>query len=166
MREVKKFFHLALHVTDLDKSIDFYKRLGCEYMFTLKLDDGRPWLAYVRLNKDQYLELFQIYEDHPLTPREKKITQESDDFFGHLSFLVPDIYKAAKDWAAAGCPLVYAPFRPEIVPLDDISGVHWAAGAADRNWICWIQDPDGNWIEVMEEREDSYQKVFEETHPW
>ena len=37
---------------------------------------------------------------------------------------------------------------------------------ADRNYICWVSDPDGNWIEVMEERDDSWQKVFEEQHPF
>ena len=30
MREFSKLFHLALHVTDMEKSVAFYEKLGCE----------------------------------------------------------------------------------------------------------------------------------------
>ena len=74
MREFSKLFHLALHVTDMEKSVAFYEKLGCEKVFSLNLPDGRVWLTYVRVTELQYLELFQIYPDHPLTPRERLAT--------------------------------------------------------------------------------------------
>lgn len=166
-KEFKNFnhlFHLALHVTDLERSVAFYNKLGCEKVFSLDFPDGRPWLTYVRLNKLQYLELFQIYPDHPMTPRDH-VSHEKDDFFGHLSFLVPDIYKAATDWAEKGVHVVYAPFKPEPMPLEDDSVIRGRVGA-DRNYICWVNDPDGNWVEIMEELDDSWQKVFEENTPF
>ncbi|MBG0787282.1 MAG: VOC family protein [Anaerolineaceae bacterium] len=164
MREFTRLFHLSLHVNDLQQSIAFYNKLGFEHMFTLKLKDGRDWLAYVRITEGQYLELFPVYEDHPMTPR-GPIELKPDDNFGHFSFLVPDIYAAACDWAKKGVHVVYAPFKPERIPLEDDSVIRGFVGA-DRNHICWIQDPDGNWIEIMEELEDSWQKVFEEAHPF
>ena len=50
--EMKKFnslFHLALHVTDMERTLDFYQKLGMDKMFTLQLPDGRDWLTYVRV---------------------------------------------------------------------------------------------------------------------
>ena len=164
MREFNKLFHLALHVTDMDKSVEFYEKLGFEKVFSLNLPDGRVWLTYIRVTELQYLELFQIYPDHPMTPRDH-ISHEKDDFFAHLSGLVSDIYEAARHWAAKGIDIVYAPFKPEAIPLDDDSVIRGRFGA-DRNYIGWVVDPDGNWIEVMEEREDSWQKVFEENNPF
>lgn len=164
MREFSQLFHLALHVTDMDKSVAYYEKLGFEKVFSLNLPDGRVWLTYIRISELQYLELFQIYPDHPLTPRDG-ISHEPDDFFGHLSFLVPDIYKAACDWAKQGIHVVYAPFKPENIPLEDDSVIRGRLGA-DKNYICWLCDPDGNWIEVMEETEESWQKVFEQNHPF
>ena len=164
MREFNKLFHLALHVTDMDKSVEFYEKLGFEKVFSLNLPDGRVWLTYIRVTELQYLELFQIYPDHPMTPRDH-ISHEKDDFFAHLSVLVSDIYEAARHWAAKGIDIVYAPFKPEAIPLDDDSVIRGRFGA-DRNYIGWVVDPDDNWIEVMEEREDSWQKVFEENNPF
>ena len=164
MREFNKLYHLALHTSDMQKSIEFYEKLGFEKLFTLNLPDGRPWLSYVRVAKLQYLELFQIYPDHPMTPRDH-VSHEKDDFFAHLSVLVPDIYTAAKKWAEKGVHIVYAPFKPEPIPLEDDSVIRGRYGA-DNTYIGWIVDPDGNWIEVMEEREDALQKVFEEKNPF
>ncbi len=164
MREFSKLFHLALHVTDMEKSVAFYEKLGCEKVFSLNLPDGRVWLTYVRVTELQYLELFQIYPDHPLTPRDH-LDHDKDDFFAHLSFLVRDIYKTALEWKKQGVQVVFAPFKPEAIPLEDDSVIRGRYGA-DRNYICWVSDPDGNWIEVMEERDDSWQKVFEEQHPF
>ena len=45
MREFSKLFHLALHVTDMEKSVAFYEKLGCEKVFSLNLPDGRVWLT-------------------------------------------------------------------------------------------------------------------------
>ena len=53
MREFSKLFHLALHVTDMEKSVAFYERLGCEKVFSLNLPDGRVWLTYVRVTELQ-----------------------------------------------------------------------------------------------------------------
>lgn len=164
MREFTKLFHLALHVADMQKAVELYENMGFEKVFDLPLPDGRIWLTYIRVSELQYLELFQIYPDNPMTPRDH-VSHEADDFFAHLSVLVPDIYETAKHWAAKGIHVVYAPFKPEAIPLEDDSIIRGRYGA-DKNYICWVVDPDGNWIEVMEEREDSLQKLFEENNPF
>src|SRR5260370_13951772 len=51
--------HIALYVSDLDKARNFYEDfLGFQESFTLKRDDGSVRIAFVKINDQQYLELF------------------------------------------------------------------------------------------------------------
>src|SRR5437667_12181519 len=51
--------HMALFVSDLQKARAFYKDfLGYEEPYTLKRDDGTDRIAFIKINEDQYLELF------------------------------------------------------------------------------------------------------------
>src|SRR5215469_11753208 len=51
--------HMALFVSDLGKARAFYKDfLGYEEPYTLKRDDGSDRIAFIKINEDQYLELF------------------------------------------------------------------------------------------------------------
>ena len=51
--------HMALFVSDLEKSRDFYERfLGFEEPYVLKLEDGSVRIAFIKVNDYQYLELF------------------------------------------------------------------------------------------------------------
>ena len=162
MRKYSSLFHLALHVSDMQRSIDYYTRVGADFMFTLKLPDGRDWLTYMRIAKGQYLELFQIYEDHPMTPH-GPINLAKNDVFGHLSFSVKDLKEAATEWAKNGIELIYAPFHPmdRPIPLDNFD----ARRSVDGCIIGWLVDPDGNKIEVMQQ-DDSMQQQFERANPY
>jgi catechol 2,3-dioxygenase-like lactoylglutathione lyase family enzyme len=51
--------HIALFVSDLQKARAFYKDfLGYEEPYTLKRPDGSDRVAFIKINEDQYLELF------------------------------------------------------------------------------------------------------------
>src|SRR5499427_1999035 len=51
--------HMALYVNDLQKARAFYKDfLGYEEPYTLKRDDGSDRIAFIKINEDQYIELF------------------------------------------------------------------------------------------------------------
>src|SRR5258707_10788778 len=51
--------HMALFVSDLQKARAFYKDfLGYEEPYVLKRDDGSDRIAFIKINENQYLELF------------------------------------------------------------------------------------------------------------
>lgn len=51
--------HVALYVSDLGKERAFYKDfLGFDEPFSLRRDDGKEWISFIKLNDYQYLELF------------------------------------------------------------------------------------------------------------
>src|SRR5215469_15532314 len=51
--------HMALYVNDLGKARVFYEDfLGYGEPYVLKRDDGSERIAFIKINEDQYLELF------------------------------------------------------------------------------------------------------------
>ena len=50
--------HVAFRVNDLEASLAFYAKLGFPEFLRLTQDDGRPWIAYLKITDQLYLELF------------------------------------------------------------------------------------------------------------
>ncbi|HWR34329.1 MAG TPA: VOC family protein [Clostridia bacterium] len=51
--------HIAIYVSDLQKARAFYKDfLGYEEPYAIKRDDGTDRIAVIKINEDQYIELF------------------------------------------------------------------------------------------------------------
>jgi lactoylglutathione lyase len=118
--------HIALRVRDLEASIAFYEKLGFPEFLRLLEEDGSPWIVYMQFEDNLYLELFPGGVDR--VPQQATGTH-------HLCLTVDDIEATAKHLASVGIPLTS--------PLTDKRGL-------DRNRGMWIEDPDGNRIEVME----------------
>lgn len=132
MLTVSRITHVALRVADIDRSLDFYAgKLGFREMLRLERD-GRLWLVYLRITDTQYLELFPEGEGAVAGPM---ITG-----LNHICLEVPDIDNALAELAGLGIEL----YRPKLF-------------GADNNWQAWIQDPDGNRIELMQMMPDSAQ---------
>lgn len=119
--------HVALKVRDLQKSIDFYSKLGFPEFLRLTEDDGSPWIVYMRFGDDLYLELFPGGHDRVPGPEGTGVN--------HLSLTVDDIEATEAHLKKAGIPLAS--------PRKNVRGV-------DNNRGMWIEDPDGNRIEIME----------------
>lgn len=134
MLTVNSIAHVAIRVKDIDAILDFYcNRLGFAEM--LRLDrDGRLWLVYLRITDDQYLEIFPEGEGERAAEREAV-------GFNHMCLSVPDIDQTVAELAAAGVDLI----RPRVQ-------------GADGNWQCWIEDPEGHRIELMQMAENSMQE--------
>ncbi|MGR3661636.1 MAG: VOC family protein [Paracoccaceae bacterium] len=126
--------HVALQVRDLQTSIDFYEKLGFPEFLRLNNDDGEPWIVYMRVTDDFYFELFP----GPDTGLVKK----GQTGVHHLSLQAADIMETVAHLESVGIPLE--------APLKDKRGV-------DGNRGCWIVDPDGNRIELMEMAPDCIQ---------
>ncbi|AVF04366.1 MULTISPECIES: VOC family protein [Devosia] len=126
--------HVAIKVTDLDRSLDFYRdRLGFPEMLRLKHDNGETWLVYLRITDDQYLEIFPGAEND-------RAPGWNANGVNHMCFTIEDLEGTTERIKAAGIALT-----SEIKP------------GLDGNRQAWIEDPDGNRIELMEMAQDCLQ---------
>ena len=133
MLTVSSIAHVAIRVKDIASILDFYcNKLGFAEM--LRLDrDGQLWLVYLRITDDQYLEVFPDGEGTLAAEREAV-------GYNHMCLSVPDIDQTVAELEAAGIELI----RPKAL-------------GADGNWQCWIEDPEGHRIELMQMAENSMQ---------
>jgi lactoylglutathione lyase len=134
MQGIVGLAHVAIKVTDLDRSLDFYiNKHGFPEMLRLHKDDGSTWLVYMRITDDQYLEVFPGAEND-------RAPGWDANGMNHMCLSVEDIDAVVKRIEAAGIAL--------LLPLKL---------AVDGNRQAWIEDPDGNRIELMEMDADSLQ---------
>src|SRR5439155_23105213 len=83
--------HMALYVSDLAKARVFYKDfLGYDEPFALKRKDGTDRIAFIKINEDQYLELFAEAPSH------------NDGQLNHISFYTDDAGRMRDYLAARG----------------------------------------------------------------
>jgi lactoylglutathione lyase len=119
--------HLALVVSDMKKSTEFYSGiLGFEKVFDIPDAKGAPWIVYFKIGAGQFIELFYQNKEAPVDVAAKGA-------FSHVCYLVDDIHRTETDIKKRGGVLD----RP--IKL-----------GVDGNYQCWIKDPDGNRIEFMQ----------------
>jgi lactoylglutathione lyase len=133
MKGITSIGHVAIRVKDIDRSLDFYvNKLGFTEMFRLDRDD-RLWIVYLRITDDQYLELF------PDGVGDRSADAETVGL-NHVCLAVDDIDSVIRQLETNGVSLT----RPKKV-------------AVDRNAQAWIEDPDGNRLELMQLAPDALQ---------
>ena len=135
MRGISGIGHVALKVYDLDRSLDFYvNKLGFAEMMRMNKDDGSLWLVYLRITDTQFLEIFPGAD-----------TDRSPGWNGnaitHICLEVDDLDSVVDDIEKAGIKLIIG-----------------KKTSADRNKQAWVEDPDGNRIELMQIAPDSLQR--------
>lgn len=134
IRGLNTLGHVAIRAKDIDSSLDFYvNKLGFEEMLRLHRDNGDLWLVYLRINDEQFLEVFPYAVGDEAPPREAI-------GLNHVCITVEDIGSVVEQLEAVGISL--------ISPLKT---------GADGNRQAWIADPEGNRFELMEMAPDSYQ---------
>jgi lactoylglutathione lyase len=127
MKGITSLGHVAVRVNDIDRSLDFYvNKLGFEEMFRLHKEDGTLWIVYLRVTDDQYVELFPGGEGNRSPHTEAA-------GYNHMCFTVDNLDAVIAQLAERGVALS----RGRKV-------------AVDRNPQAWVEDPDGNRIELME----------------
>jgi catechol 2,3-dioxygenase-like lactoylglutathione lyase family enzyme len=119
--------HMALYVSDLQKSRAFYEDfLGFQEPYVLKREDGSDRIVFIKVNENQYLELFA--EPPPQAGHLNHIAFLTDSAEGMRTFL-----------AAHGVKV------PEKVDTGRI-------GNSNFNVI----DPDGHTVEIVEYKANSW----------
>ncbi|HEY6540960.1 MAG TPA: VOC family protein [Ktedonobacteraceae bacterium] len=118
--------HVAFRIRDLDRSLDFYcNKLGFRKAFHLDREGTpSPWIVYLQVAPGHFIELFPggQGENDPRTIG-----------YNHFCLLVDDMATTLKELEARGLPISGEPTL-----------------GLDNNWQYWIQDPDGNPIEIMQ----------------
>ncbi|WP_066195976.1 VOC family protein [Gracilibacillus timonensis] len=131
---IKRIGHTAYTVANMEESLTFYcDYLGFEKLFELNNPEGEPWIVYVKVCEGQFIELF--YGGEKRNP-----TDESTIGYQHLCLEVDDMNKLVTDLKAKGVTL-------DVEPQQGL----------DKNYQCWVKDPDGNRIEFMELHPESPQ---------
>lgn len=124
---IKQIGHLALTVEDMETALNFYCGvLPFEKAFELRDDDGNPWIVYVKIGNGQFLELFYGGEN-------KAESLPKPIGFNHFCLEVDDIHEIADHVKNKGWTLDVEPQMGK-----------------DKNYQCWVKDPDGNRIEFMQ----------------
>ena len=131
---VKGVAHLAFCVSDMEASLKFYETFGIKKVFSILSDENEPWIEYLKINNNQFIELF--YSKEPFEP----LPMWKQRAYVHLCLAVDDIHAAAKAITDAGYTLVVEPKQGK-----------------DNNWQCWTCDPDGNAVEFMQMMPDALQ---------
>jgi len=127
MQGITGLGHVAIKVTDLERSLDYYvNKLGFPEMLRLGKDDGSVWLVYLRITDDQYLEVF------PGAQNDRAPGWDANGL-NHVCLTVDNIDTVLAQIDKAGLTL--------LLPLKT---------AIDGNRQAWLEDPDGNRIELME----------------
>src|SRR5215831_479245 len=119
--------HVALFVSDLQKARAFYEDfLGYQEPYVLKRDDGSDRIVFIKINEQQFIELFA---ENP----------KQDGHLSHISFFT-DSAERMRD---------YLTFRGIKVPDKVGKGI---IGNLNFN----ITDPDGHTVEIVQYEPDSW----------
>ena len=119
--------HIALGVSDMEKSLDFYcGLLGLTKAFELHDDNDQPWIIYLKISDGQFIELFYNAKG-PVDPYWGKAGYQ------HFCFGVDDIWAFTERLHSRG---LYLDKNPTM--------------GKDTNYQIWVKDPDGVDIEIMQ----------------
>ena len=133
MKNIVGIGHIAMRVKEIERTLIFYRdKLGFQEMFRLERD-GKLMLIYLRVTDTQYIELF------PEAVGDRAPGREANGL-NHICLEVDSIDGVLADLARAGIPIA----REKQM-------------GADGNLQAWIDDPDGNRIELMQMGEGNMQ---------
>jgi lactoylglutathione lyase len=123
--------HVAFRVTSLQRALDFYcNKLGFSEAFRLEQEgQPSPWIVYVQIAPGSFIELFPDSQDAPGTIP----ARDSLASYKHVCLLVNDLSATLHELTARGLEIPGSPKQ-----------------GLDSNLQYWINDPDGNPIELMQ----------------
>lgn len=130
---LKALAHVCLRVQNLPASIEFYvNKVGLKHAFDFTNDQGERFGVYLHVAGRGFVELFQAQEGEPERPRS----------WQHFCLEVDNVNQAARELREKGV---------------EVTNAHLGA---DGSWQVWLEDPDGNRIELHSYTPESKQKPF------
>jgi catechol 2,3-dioxygenase-like lactoylglutathione lyase family enzyme len=142
--------HCSFYCKDFEKMLSFYRdTLEIPAIFTLRNEDGSPWLTYLKVADRQFLELFnELYEGD---------NNWAKLSFSHMSLLVEDIFSAVRMLESKGVLITKGPSAMRNFLRVPYISDH--EPGACGSLTAWFQDPEGNEIELMQYTPVSMQVV-------
>jgi lactoylglutathione lyase len=126
----KRIAHVCLHVRDLQRSVDFYAKLGLRTKFQFTRG-GAPFGVYLEIADSSYVEIFEDKNRGPV----------ENTGIGHFCLETEDVDALSDHLRARGIPFT-----------DKKLG-------CDGTYQIWLKDPDGNSFEVHQYTPASTQKT-------
>jgi lactoylglutathione lyase len=127
MQAITGLGHVAIKVRDIDRTLAFYTGvLGMREMMRINKDDGTLWIVYLRITDTQFLEVFPGAET-------ERAPGWNSNGLNHICLTFNDLEAVVRELTSRGVKFI----------------IQLKTGA-DRNRQAWIEDPDGNRIELMQ----------------
>jgi lactoylglutathione lyase/glyoxylase I family protein len=126
----KRIAHVCLNVKSLERSLDFYTRVGFEPVFRFTRE-GRPFGVYLKLAESSFIEIFE----------DPKLGAPVNTGLLHFCLECDDLDKLMTDLRDRGI------------------GFSEKKLGCDNTWQIWLKDPDGNSFEVHQYTPKSMQFV-------
>jgi catechol 2,3-dioxygenase-like lactoylglutathione lyase family enzyme len=124
----KRIAHLCLNVKDLQRSLDFYTRLGLEPIFRFTRQ-GALFGVYLKLAEASFIEVFE----------DPKLESPVNTGLVHFCLECEDLDKLMVELGCRG--IAYSEKKL----------------GCDNTWQIWLKDPDGNAFEVHQYTDRSMQ---------
>ena len=118
---IRGLAHVCYTVRDIEKSVDFYQnQLGLGHAFDFINAEGKRHGVYLKAGQRSFIELFEGAHDD----------RSDKQSYRHICLEVDDIEVTVAELRSRGI---------EVGPIT-LGG--------DRSWQAWLEDPDGNRIEL------------------
>lgn len=119
--------HTAFRIRDLEQALDFYcNKLGLREVFRLEREgEPSPWIVYIQVAHNQFIELFPGAQG--------EIPSRNGAGYNHFCLVVDDVHATLREFERRGLTISGEPQQ-----------------GLDTNWQYWLNDPDGNAIELMQ----------------
>lgn len=141
---------VSFMVTDMKESRRFYEEcLGFQKLFELKDDDGEDWLIYFKIADRQYLKLFYHGDRKRVIffpTEEKELAKLTPAHFDEMNWQISTHFCLEVENIQEVCGRL-AEYGYEVTNPPAIG--------KDLNYETFVQDPDGNLIELMQFEKDN-----------
>jgi len=113
--------HVCFIVSDLNRSLEFYGgKLGFKTAFEFRRENGERHGIYLKAGARTFIELFQG----------QPAARADNQSYAHICLEVDDVAQTVAELRATGLEVT----EPKL--------------GRDQSWQAWVNDPDGNQIEL------------------
>jgi lactoylglutathione lyase len=130
---MNSYLHTCYRITDIDSSVAFYERLGFTEARRMPIGDDAT-NVFMSVGEDEAV--LELTYNHGVD------SYDLGDGYGHIALRVDSLERTLADLAVAGIEPEKPPYRP--------------GGRTTGSLICFIRDPDGYRIELIEKAGGGY----------